>query len=597
MQKKEGNEIGGILTMDKKAPRVSFWSRITTQLSLMNLALIVVFGIYFGNSITDFRGTIEKCNKISDVYLSAMVLRGDMKKDYEKIQRYIYAYLATNDAEEHEHLMENIDKRYNQLLTDIDQVDDYLEDGSEVNIAEMESGLRAYTENAKNALLTSSGKSTEDVIAEIDALEAEDEKFDSNLELANAYFEQSVASLRQEQRDMYDRTIRTSILGAILMIVVIGINQVLFQRNVISPIRKSSLELQHMIDDINRNNGNLQARITTRTRSELSILVGGMNDFLATLQNIIDKVSVSAKALADSNNQIVSMVDTANTNITESSAAMEELSANMEAVANTSEDIQNTIGGVKEQVDVLWQEADQGSRKAVEVSEEAREMKKHIVEVKSFTVQKVGEISELLNRSIKNSEKVSKINTLSETIMNIANETTLLSLNASIEAARAGEAGRGFAVVAGEINSLANNSQETAKNIQHINQEVIDTVHEMADNTSEVLEYINKYVLKDYDQFVAAMDEYVTNMEEFYTILHNFSTSSKGLNDSMAEIIDSVDCITNAVGEGSTAVDISAGNASSLVEKMNEVQNAVNVCRGVSGTLEQEIEHFSASVN
>ena len=583
--------------MDKKAPRVSFWSRITTQLSLMNRALIVVFGIYFGNSITDFRGTIEKCNKISDVYLSAMVLRGDMKKDYEKIQRYIYAYLATNDAEEHEHLLENIDKRYNQLLTDIDQVDDYLEDGSEVNIAEMESGLRAYTENAKNALLTSSGKSTEDVIAEIDALEAEDEKFDSNLELANAYFEQAVASLRQEQRDMYDRTIRTSILGAILMIVVIGINQVLFQRNVISPIRKSSLELQHMIDDINRNNGNLQARITTRTRSELSILVGGMNDFLATLQNIIDKVSVSAKALADSNDQIVSMVDTANTNITESSAAMEELSANMEAVANTSEDIQNTIGGVKEQVDVLWQEADQGSRKAVEVSEEAREMKKHIVEVKSFTVQKVGEISELLNRSIKNSEKVSKINTLSETIMNIANETTLLSLNASIEAARAGEAGRGFAVVAGEINSLANNSQETAKNIQHINQEVIDTVHEMADNTSEVLEYINKYVLKDYDQFVAAMDEYVTNMEEFYTILHNFSTSSKGLNDSMAEIIDSVDCITNAVGEGSTAVDISAGNASSLVEKMNEVQNAVNVCRGVSGTLEQEIEHFSASVN
>lgn len=583
--------------MDKKAPRVSFWSRITTQLSLMNLALIVVFGIYFGNSITDFRGTIEKCNKISDVYLSAMVLRGDMKKDYEKIQRYIYAYLATNDAEEHEHLMENIDKRYNQLLTDIDQVDDYLEDGSEVNIAEMESGLRAYTENAKNALLSSSGKSTEDVIAEIDALEAEDEKFDSNLELANAYFEQAVASLRQEQRDMYDRTIRTSILGAILMIVVIGINQVLFQRNVISPIRKSSLELQHMIDDINRNSGNLQARITTRTRSELSILIGGMNDFLATLQNIIDKVSVSAKALADSNDQIVSMVDIANTNITESSAAMEELSANMEAVANTSEDIQNTIGGVKEQVDVLWQEADQGSRKAVEVSEEAREMKKHIVEVKSFTVQKVGEISELLNHSIKNSEKVSKINTLSETIMNIANETTLLSLNASIEAARAGEAGRGFAVVAGEINSLANNSQETAKNIQHINQEVIDTVHEMADNTSEVLEYINKYVLKDYDQFVAAMDEYVTNMEEFYTILHNFSTSSKGLNDSMAEIIDSVDCITNAVGEGSTAVDISAENASSLVEKMNEVQNAVNVCRGVSGTLEQEIEHFSASVN
>ncbi len=352
-----------------------------------------------------------------------------------------------------------------------------------------------------------------------------------------------------------------------------------------------------MIDEIDRNNGNLHARITTSTRSELSLLVGGMNEFLETLQNIIDKVSASTKTLARSNDQIVSMVETANTNITESSAAMEQLAANMEAVANTSEGIQNTIGGVKEQVDVLWQEADQGSRKAVEVSDEAKAMKQHIVEVKSFTVQKVGEISELLNRSIKNSEKVSKINMLSETIMNIANETTLLSLNASIEAARAGEAGRGFAVVAGEINSLANNSQHTAKNIQHINEEVIDTVQEMADNTSEVLEYINKYVLRDYDQFVEAMDEYVTNMEEFHAILQNFSASSKGLNDSMADIIDSVGCITNAVGEGSAAVDISAENASSLVDKMNEVQRAVNVCRGVSGTLEQEIEHFSASAN
>lgn len=583
--------------MGKETVKVSFWGRITTQLSLMNLVLIVVFGIYFGNNINNFRSTIEKCNKISDTYLSAMVLRGDMKKDYEKIQRYIYAYLATNDTEEREHLLENIDKRYNELLTGIDQVKVYLEDGSDVNIADMESGLRAYTENARAALLSSAGKSTEAVIEEIDALEAEDEKFDSNLELANTYFEESVATLRQEQEDMYDRTIRSSVLGALLMFVFIGMNQVLFQHNVIKPIRQSSQELHQMIDEIDRNHGNLHARITTSTKSELSILIGGMNDFLETLQNIIDKVSDSTKTLARSNDQIVSMVETANTNITESSAAMEQLAANMEAVANTSEGIQNTIGNVKEQVDVLWQAADQGSRKAVEVSEAAREMKKHVVQVKSFTAQKVGEISELLNHSLKNSEKVSKINTLSEVIMKIANETTLLSLNASIEAARAGEAGRGFSVVAGEINSLANNSQQTAKNIQHINEEVIDTVREMADNTSEVLAYINKYVLKDYDQFVDAMDEYVNNMEGFYSILQNFSTSSKSLNDSMAVIIDSVDSITNAVGEGSAAVDISVENASSLVDKMNEVQSAVNVCRGVSGALEQEIEHFSASAD
>ncbi len=581
--------------MSKNIPRVSFWSRITTQLSLMNLVLIVVFGIYFGNSISNFRSTIEKCNKISDTYLSAMVLRGDMKKDYEKIQRYIYAYLATNDAEERAHLLENIDKRYNQLIEDIEQLQSYLEGNHDVDIADMKAGLEAYTENAKNALMSSQGKSTEAVIEEIDALEAEDEKFDSNLELANAFFEQSIITLRQEQQDMYDRTIRTSILGAVAIIVVVGINQVLFQFNIIRPIKKSSGELHQMIEKIDENKGDLNARISTRTRSELSILVGGMNDFLETLQNIINKVSDGTKALAQSNDQIVTMVKTANTNITESSAALEELAANMENISSTSDSIQNTIGGVKAQVDVLWEEANQGSEKAVKVSDDAQAMKKHIVEVKSLTVNKVGEMTELLNRSIQNCEKVTKIDTLSETIMNIANETTLLSLNASIEAARAGEAGRGFAVVANQINSLSDNSQKTAKDIQHINQEVVNTVQELAANTSEVLEYINNNILKDYDQFVEAMDEYVNNMEDFYAILQNFSNSSKGLNDSMGNIINSVEFITSAMGEGSTAMDVSAENATSLVDKMNEVQSAVNVCREVSDMLGQEIKHFSAA--
>lgn len=579
--------------MNKNVPKVSFWSRITTQLILMNLVLMVVFGIYFGNSITNFRSTIEKCNKISDTYLSAMVLRGDMKKDYEKIQRYIYAYLATTEAAEKEHLLENIDKRYNELTVAIEQLQLYLEGNTDVNIEEMKSGLQAYTENAKNALLSSEGKSAETVVEEIDALEAEDEKFDSNLELANTFFEQSIITLRQEQQDMYDHTIKTSILGAIAIFVIIGINQLLFQNNVIRPIKKSSLELRQMVDQINENRADMNARLTTRTRSELSILIGGMNDFLDTLQAIITKVSDSTKALSQSNSQIITMVNTANTNITESSAALEELAANMEMVSNTSSGIQNTIGDVKNQVDILWNEANNGSQKAVQISDNAREMKNHIVKVKNFTKNKIGEITGLLNRSIEDSEKVTKINTLSETIMNIANQTTLLSLNASIEAARAGAAGRGFAVVAGEINSLADNSEKTAQDIQLINQEVIKAVQELADNTSEVLEYVNSNVLKDYDQFVDAMDEYVNNMDSFYNILQNFSNSSKGLNDSMGNIIRSVSSITDAMSEGSEAVNLSAQNSISLVDKMSEVQNAVDVCHEVSNALEQEIKHFS----
>ena len=65
--------------MEKKEVKVSFWSKITTILVLMNVVLILVFGIYFGINIKNFQSIIRESNKISDTYLSALVLRGDMK--------------------------------------------------------------------------------------------------------------------------------------------------------------------------------------------------------------------------------------------------------------------------------------------------------------------------------------------------------------------------------------------------------------------------------------------------------------------------------------------------------------------------------------
>ena len=62
----------------------------------------------------------------------------------------------------------------------------------------------------------------------------------------------------------------------------------------------------------------------------------------------------------------------------------------------------------------------------------------------------------------------------------------------------------------------------------------------------------------------------------------------------MGDIIRSVDSIATAMSEGSEAVNLSAQNSVSLVDKMNEVKNAVDVCSEVSNALEQEIKHFSA---
>lgn len=104
------------------------------------------------------------------------------------------------------------------------------------------------------------------------------------------------------------------------------------------------------------------------------------------------------------------------------------------------------------------------------------------------------ELSGVLEKSVKDSEKVSQINELTKVILDIASQTNLLALNASIEAARAGEAGKGFAVVAQEISALADNSRQTAGNIQIISNEVTEAVKSLAENAMQLHLFLPQFV-------------------------------------------------------------------------------------------------------
>ncbi len=96
-----------------------------------------------------------------------------------------------------------------------------------------------------------------------------------------------------------------------------------------------------------------------------------------------------------------------------------------------------------------------------------------------------------LSEAIEKSKSVEKINVLSEAILKITEQTNLLALNAAIEAARAGEAGKGFSVVAEEIRKLAEESNNTANEIQEITKIVVNAVENLANNSNKILTFID----------------------------------------------------------------------------------------------------------
>ena len=131
--------------------------------------------------------------------------------------------------------------------------------------------------------------------------------------------------------------------------------------------------------------------------------------------------------------------------------------------------------------------AKDGSQYAEDIKKRANDLKDEAVASRSSTYDMAEKISEVVKNALVNCKSVNEIESLTSEILEISEQTNLLALNASIEAARAGEAGKSFSVVAEEIRELADNSKNTANDIQEISKKVIDAVGNVAGNSTELV--------------------------------------------------------------------------------------------------------------
>lgn len=212
---------------------------------------------------------------------------------------------------------------------------------------------------------------------------------------------------------------------------------------------------------------------------------------------------------------------------------------------------------------------------------------------KENTSNQMEELSKVLESSVKDSEKVGQIKNLTNDILEIASQTNLLALNASIEAARAGEAGRGFAVVAQEISTLAENSRQTAANIQDISNDVTNAVEALSSNAMQVLDYINTVVLSDYDAFVDTSTKYEASADVINEMLSRFGESASRLSSIMQEMNSSVTGITDSVHEASDAITMSAENAQNIVNEITGINDDMDKNNNVTNQLNVSTEKFT----
>lgn len=417
----------------------------------------------------------------------------------------------------------------------------------------------------------------------------------------NSYCTKAIDSIYQESGESVDSIMKDVAKCKVILIILILITGVVavvtflaLQFKLLKPLLKSTTTFSKMVSDINDGHGDLSTRLEIKENNELGDLCNAINSFIETLQSILGVVVAKSETLDVVVNNVNSSIVESGNNVNDLSAISEELSATMQEVETNTVRVKENIEAILNETKTISDKAEQLNDYTSVMSDSADSMESDAKSSLESIDTNVKSILDVLNASIKDSEKVQQINSLTDDILSIASQTNLLALNASIEAARAGDAGKGFAVVASEISSLADSSKKTAGAIQTTNGVVLVAVNNLVENVNKLITFLQEEILPEFDKFVTSSSDYKSKAEEIGIIATEFSSQANRLNTSIAEITGSITSITTSIEEGSNGVTTTAENIQGLATDMASIEDNMQQSSEVANALKESVSVFNA---
>lgn len=538
------------------------------------------------------RSVNNEATTISDNYLAGITELSDIQGSAKDIHRMALSHIVATDAKSMISLVNSISGQEKVLDGQLKSYKKYVED--EKSYQAILSNYQSFCDSIATMIALSANTDNQKAFAVAngelksyaDAIYA---GIDSQVKTAKASSDAAKKRLAEEYKIAFMINIFTIIVSIISIIIAVFV----IQLKIIRPISTAEKELSTIIQDIEERHGDLTKRITIYSKDEIAALGNGINAFIEKLQNIFRMVSESSNKMDHTANKISESVITSNNSVNDLSALTEELAATMTEVGRNASTINENAASVSDEVNAI-------ADKTNDINDYSKRMKTHAENMENtastnmaVTKEKVSQILDVLNQSIKDSSSIDQIDSLTGQILEIAQQTNLLALNASIEAARAGEVGKGFAVVADEISQLADASRETANNIQKINSVITTAVHNLAEHSNDLVEYLNDSIMHDFESFVEAGVEYKQNATYIENVMNEFAGKTDVLKDTVAEIATSIDTISNAIAEGSEGVTSTAESMQVLASDIDNISKETADNLEIASLLKKETEIFS----
>lgn len=570
------------------------------KLSTKLIILIPVFilGIFsiISNvmSVSNIRNVNRSAVQISEVSLKNVSGLAEIQRQTQDIHNLGLSHIIAVDLDSMIQLVEKIRSQEDALEKDLESYKTYVTPDTQKEYNDIKKNYEELKYECANVMAFSAAGKSEDAyeLANGKISKCAD-AIESDIESIKKIVNQDANAQRQKLTSAYHSSIGTSIVTILISIAALFSAMVAVLRWVIHPLANTNREMNEIISEIDNRQGDLTRRVTITNNKEVASVGGGINAFMAKLQEIFRMISSNSRDLEGVVNEVRESVQTSNGSVSDLSALTEELSATMQ-------DISDNASRINENTESVAGEVKSIAEKTIEINQYTKEMKEHAEAMEhaarenmDTTGAKVNDIVSVLSQAIEDSNSVNQVDNLTNDILNIASQTNLLALNASIEAARAGDAGKGFAVVASEISQLAAASQEAANNIQSINAIVITAVHNLADNANGLVEYMNEKILPEFQKFVESGGAYHDKATFIEGVMADFEAKTDSLQNSMDEIANSVNTISHAIEEGVSGVVSAADSTQVLVSDMDKISKKMDENFAIAEGLKKETSVFT----
>lgn len=385
------------------------------------------------------------------------------------------------------------------------------------------------------------------------------------------------------------KIMQISIITALFIIIVCSVIGYILTGHMISPVIKIT-NIINKLADMDFTDNEIQTQLNKRKdeTGEMSRAIDMLHGHLANM----------VKNLKDQSENIFLASDSLSTNVSETAIAIEQVEKAVADIADGSSVQSGKTQTAKENViligDMVKETTDEASHlliNATDMKTSGDEASDSLMKLDQINKEAKEAIDMIYEQTNTTNESALKIREATSLITSIAEETNLLSLNASIEAARAGEQGRSFAVVASQIQKLAEQSNESARQIETITDSLI------ADSEKAVT------IMGDVKEIMKKQSEHVTITDQMFTQVqigidrsidgvNRIAEKTKQMDEARVSVTDIVQSLTAIAEENAASTQETSASVTEVSGIVTNISDNTEKMKHVANELEQSMEQF-----